>query len=547
VRRTSDLDHERISKQEEDKMSIDCGRGGSPRRARKISIATLLTLAVLDMAPLPAQLGTAGHQRLAAPDAGRASEENAAFGQALAAADFNRDGYDDLAVGAPFEDVGDVADAGVVYVFYGSALGLGAGTTTILHRDVAGVQDVAEAHDHFGAALAAGDFDGDQLAELAVGVPDDDVFINPSTYVNAGSFQVFESDLLEVVPSSDVLFRHLELGVATSGLARLGSAFATCDFDGDGRDDLVVGAPRPGGALGAVDDGRAYRLLGSGGGLSGASTLTYAPNEFYTGHSYGASLACGDLDGLGDLDFAVGQPHGDWGAGLDSGGGILYYASGQAEHIVGSPPGARRSAALAVGRIREVPHAQLFVGAPGADGADDESGDLLILTHDQEANYLIQGLPSTGLSEMPDPFDQFGGVLAVGDFDHDGFDDLVVGVPGENLYDGEPGQKLDAGIVQVIHGSAAGPNEEVAFHQIWSWDTGLSFAAVANDNFGGAVAVGDFDGNGVDDLAIAAPGAEWFSEPGAGAVQILYAWPPGWIFGDDFEAGHGGKWSSSTP
>ncbi|MBI4571296.1 MAG: FG-GAP repeat protein, partial [Chloroflexi bacterium] len=96
------------------------------------------------------------HQDVA--DIGGLAESDDVFGRALAAGDFNGDGRDDLAIGVPPEDVGSVVNAGAVNVLYGSASGLAAAEDQIWHQDVADVQGAVEAGDHFGDALAAGDF-----------------------------------------------------------------------------------------------------------------------------------------------------------------------------------------------------------------------------------------------------------------------------------------------------------------------------------------------------------------------------------------------------
>jgi hypothetical protein len=86
-------------------------------------------------------------------------------------ADFNHDGFADLAVGVPRDRPGDIPFAGAVNVLYGSAAGLSGSGSQYFTQNTPGVASSAERYDAFGAALAGGDFDSDGAADLAVGAP----------------------------------------------------------------------------------------------------------------------------------------------------------------------------------------------------------------------------------------------------------------------------------------------------------------------------------------------------------------------------------------
>src|SRR4029453_7631473 len=97
------------------------------------------------------------------------SEAGDNFGGFVATGDFDGDGFTDLAIGVPFENVGAIVNAGAVNVLYGSNVGLTDEGAQFWTQDSSGVLDAAEDFDNFGTSLAAGDFNGDGRSDLAIG------------------------------------------------------------------------------------------------------------------------------------------------------------------------------------------------------------------------------------------------------------------------------------------------------------------------------------------------------------------------------------------
>src|SRR5918992_1147675 len=171
--------------------------GGAARRRRRSSPDGASAIAgqpghaiCMITSRLAPALALAGLLSLALPAVAR--------GAPSATADFDGDGHADLVVGAPVEDTSGHANTGVVHILYGGRRGL---TTRdeLLGQGFAGVPGTPEAEQNFGAALAAGDFDGDGRDDLAVGIPDDTVGGAPA----AGAAVVMYSTRRGVVPGHD--------------------------------------------------------------------------------------------------------------------------------------------------------------------------------------------------------------------------------------------------------------------------------------------------------------------------------------------------------
>jgi hypothetical protein len=214
-------------------------------------------------------------------------------------ADFNGDGYADLAVGVP----GAVDTAGTVVVLYGTANGIRDAGAQRWHQGRAGIAGARTAGHRFGSALASGDFDRDGYADLAVGIPGDTR--------TAGAVTVIYGTADGLAAAGDDRWHQDVDGIGGNAAAGhgYGSALTSGDFDGDGYDDLAVGIPGAKNTAGAVNV-----LYGGGGGLSVAADqylhqdVAGIVGKSVRGNTYGSALTAADFDGDGYDDLAVGAP-----------------------------------------------------------------------------------------------------------------------------------------------------------------------------------------------------------------------------------------------
>ncbi|PYS42624.1 MAG: hypothetical protein DMG14_03330, partial [Acidobacteria bacterium] len=163
---------------------------------------------------------------------GSTAEENDRFGLALAAGDFDGDGKSDLAIGVPREDFGSVINVGIVHVLYGTssvAAGLSLNRNQFFLASTLGETDEGGAQ--FGKTLAAGDFNGDGKADLAIGVPLKDV----AGVSDAGQVHVIYgsgSGLSTFLTRSPQIWRQTTSGVGLTAEAgdRFGSSLTAWNF-----------------------------------------------------------------------------------------------------------------------------------------------------------------------------------------------------------------------------------------------------------------------------------------------------------------------------
>ncbi len=495
---------------------------------------------------------------------GRQSQDCLPVGSSsgVARGDFNGDSFADLAVGVPLENTpsgSNGIDAGAVNVIYGSTNGLtGDGTVPDPHffsQNAVGVPfgtgEVlgSERGDHFGSALASGDFNGDNFSDLAIGVPLEDTEASEDggrVVVIYGSSNGLAAAGAPVLPSQSFDIADFDQNSPFAD-EEFGRALAWGDFDGDGFGDLAIGAPGNGafpvaptpfcGNLGfppcpppAPRIGAVFVLFGSENGLSAANGQFGAgprqqrwnlnsnptiPGNGGDGDRFGDTLVTGDFDGDRVTDLAIGIPFSSLPVGLEDAGMVLV--------IFG-------------------------LSDFGLDPTQVVTFTELTLFNQAAAQETAEGRPELGAGAEPGAL--FGKALAAGDFDGDGNDDLAMAAPlsdlrGPGITGIEPGGLLQAGALWIKHGPLRGSLTDLTqLDTVQYWGQSLVFPnrntvnefngvgspTEAGDLFGAALAAGDFNADGRDDLAVGAPSEDLFLRRGgipqtianAGAVTVIY-------------------------
>ncbi len=382
------------------------------------------------------------------------------FGRSVAGAgDVDGDGYADVVVGAPL-----AFSRGRAYLFVGSAGGL---------QDApAWTFDSAQDDEELGWSVSgAGDVDGDGFDDVLVGAP------------RYGGGEQDEGRVLLFRGSADGLGADPDWSFEPDRAAsRVGETVSSAgDVDGDGYDDVIVGA---------TGLGRVYVFLGSAGGLGAVPDWTVDADE--AGAFVGSSVAgAGDVDGDGYDDVILSSEE-----------------DGRASLYRGSPDGLEDMSAWTTESpqaFQEFHQPVAGVGDVNDDGFDDVLvGEAWLHWVEGESGHFAHAFygSANGLSADPDwtiegEYNGFGQHLSgAGDVNADGFDDVIVGAP------------MGFGAVVVYYGSAVGLAREAS----WTVE-GVLDAQGLGTSVGGA---GDVDADGFDDVIV---GANWLD----GVLRASYA------------------------
>jgi hypothetical protein len=373
------------------------------------------------------------------------------------AGDVNGDGFDDVIIASP-----TLAEAGRVYVYFGSADGLKKSTIPSW---------TIEKGDEFGYATStAGDVNGDGFDDVIIGAPFEDeeyAYYGSANGLNAGSVPDWTA-----VNGADSVFGY---SVSIAG-----------DVNGDGYDDVIVGAP--GYDTNDVDTGEARVYIGSANGLSADPIWIAYGDRRLAEFGWSVSTA-GDVNGDGYDDVIVGSP-------------VVTFSGEQLAYgFYGSPEGPSANPNWVVTHVGDAGDTFGRSVAKAGDVNGDGFDDVIIgdagFQFQLGVAYVYYG-SAAGLSANPDWIgsgdderysEQFGhSVGTAGDVNGDGFDDVIVGAIGSENFGGR---------AYVYFGSSAGLRINPAL-RVKNFQT--------NAELGYSVGTaGDVNGDGLDDIIVGSP------------------------------------------
>ncbi|MFE0489455.1 FG-GAP-like repeat-containing protein [Streptomyces griseoaurantiacus] len=430
-----------------------------------------------------------------------ATTATAADSTTVAQADFNGDGIGDVAFSAAGAYVSGLKNAGQVVVLYGTPTGVGAAKRSVLSQDSAGVPGGSEKGDAFGSETAYGDFNHDGYDDLAVGTPHEKV----SGDTDGGTVAVLWGSANGLTGKGVTV---PDPAASTHDL--WGKYLAAGDFDGDGRDDLAV----------ANSSSTVYVYKGgiTASGAAGTARSTVKPPVQSGGDTGPLNLTAGDVNGDGRTDLVVDGFETDseygWNANYFLPGTASGPSTAAAEKL-------RPGVITAIGDVNGDGYGDIVSGAywdhRTADGTtipNSTDGGRAHLTYGSATGPAGTATLTQDTGNVPggsEKGDFFAAELDLGDINGDGYQDLVVGAPGEDL-----GGVEDTGALTVLYGSASGIDTTSGAQFFAQSTAGVPGGDEEYDSLGTDVKLDDVNGDGRADLI-----AGSWENAGNGSVLLL--------------------------
>ncbi len=414
--------------------------------------------------------------------------------------DTDGDGYDEVLAGAPYYDEGEYVDVGRARLHFGSAAGVSSRNVFLSGLfTICGLYDCRrDESSYFGFALSAvGDTTGDGLSDFAIGHPYRD-----ASYAAAGSDEglvdIFAGD------ADGTPWRFATLPGEDEGDNFGRAVGAAGDVDGDGRADLLVGAPNANSLIFPYANGGAlYAVCTTTRGIPGiCAEYRGAP-----GDRLGIAVAtAGDVDKDGFADALAGAHLDDTGSVVDD-GSVRFYRGAHAEIAAHAATRYYRQGEPGFG-------ATLAAADVDGDGRDEVLVGQPYWTGSTPASVLVEGSDDTTISSVQSN-DRFGFALAnAGDINGDGRDDVVVGAPSWN------GSVSAAGAVAAYYGRLGGFPASMTFDDA-DWH---AFGDADHRSFGTSVAGGDVTGDGHADVLVLGRAFLWFYPGGPDGLPAEPTW-----------------------